>query len=114
MLTDFTCICYNFLFIVIAMSSAPSKSAPSSKRRKVQKVQCEIFDNVNNTDEQLKEDVVTRFVFAFTPAKFLKASHSHCSAFCIGIGIEEWEYKMRQNNFIITDSDSITIEHEMG
>ena len=78
------------------MSSIPSKSAPSSKRRKVQNLWSEVFDNVNITDEQLKEDVVTRFVFAFTPAEFLKASDSHCSAFCIGIGIEGWENEMRQ------------------
>ena len=56
MLTDFTCIYSNFLFIVIAMSSAPSKrmlseSAPSYKRRKVQKLWSKIFDNVNMTDE---------------------------------------------------------------
>ena len=56
MLTDFTCICSNFLFIVIAMSFAPSKrmlskSAPTSTRRKVQNQWSEIFDNVNITDE---------------------------------------------------------------
>ena len=56
MLTDFTCISSNFLFIVIAMSSAPSKrmlskSAPTFKKRKVQNKWSEIFDNVNITDE---------------------------------------------------------------
>ena len=55
MFTDFTCICYNFLFIVTAMSSANSKSAPSSKRRKVQNLCSEIFDNVNITDRTTKE-----------------------------------------------------------
>ena len=70
------------------MSSGPNKSAPISKRRKVQNLWSEIFGNVNITDEQLKEDVFTRFVDAFTPAEFLKASDGHCSAFCIGTGIE--------------------------
>ena len=101
MLTDFTCICSNFLFIVIAMSFAPSKrmlseSAPSSKSRKVQKVWSEIFDNVNITDEQLKKDVVTRFADTFTPREFLRASDDLCNTFCIGYRVERWEDEIRQ------------------
>ena len=78
------------------MLSAPNKSAPSSKRRKVQKVWSETFDNVNITDEQLKKDVVTWFIDAFTPAEFLKASDDLCNIFCISCKVEGWEDEIRQ------------------
>ena len=71
-------------------------SAPSSKRRKAQKVWSEIFDNVNITDKQLKKDVVTWFIDAFTPAEFIKASDDLCNTFCIGCKVERWEGEIRQ------------------
>ena len=62
---------------------------PSSKREQVQRLWSKIFDNINIIiDEQLKEDVVTRFVESITPAEFLKASDCFCKTFCIGSGIE--------------------------
>ena len=78
------------------MLSAPSETAPSSKRRKVQNLWSKIFDNVNITDEQLKEDFVTRFTNSFTPAEFLKALDNLCKTFCIGCRIEGWEDENRQ------------------
>ena len=62
-----------------------SKSALTSKRRKVQ-----------NHWWELKEDVVTQFTKLFTSAQFLKASDELCNTFCIGCRIEGWEDEIRQ------------------